>query len=187
VLGWHVDYWDYLGWKDTFGSAASTARQKRYVAARGLRGLQTPHLFAVNRPVSGSELASAVREEAKKKARFAIEGSAKLEKGKVVFEGKVRDVEGKGPGEGVTVQAVLFAKKSETKCTAGENKGRTLAEYYAVVAEGKPVPLTDALKNGIKAALATKESEANLGIAVLVEDSSKMETLECAAFPVGPS
>ena len=189
VLAWHVDYWDYLGWKDTFGSASATERQKRYRAARGLKNLQTPHLFAVNRPVSGAELAEAVRKEAAKKAPFAIEGSALLEKGKVVFEGKVKAMEGEGAaGEGVTVQAVLFARKTETKCTAGENKGKTLVEYCAVVAESKPVPLADALKKGIKVALATKETnEANLGVAVLVEDPKKMETLECAAFPVSPS
>jgi hypothetical protein len=179
-----VDYWDYLGWRDTFGSASATERQKRYVKACGLGGLQTPHLFAANRPVR--ELAEAVRKETAKKTRFAIEGRAQLEKGKVLFEGKVRAVEGEGRGEGVTVQAVLFAKKSETKCTAGENKGKTLVEYCAVVAESKPVRLADALKNGIKAAFPSREfGEANLGVAILVEDPSKMETLECAAFPVG--
>ena len=30
ALGWHVDYWDYLGWKDTFGSRANTERQRGY-------------------------------------------------------------------------------------------------------------------------------------------------------------
>lgn len=188
MLAWHVEYWDYLGWKDTFGSKEATARQKRYAAARGLKGLQTPHLFAANMPVTGAELMETVRKEAGKKAGFAIEGRAQLEKGKVLFDGKVRSLEGVGHGEGVTVQAVLFAKKTETKCTAGENKGKTLVEYYAVVAESKPVPLADALKNGIKAGLRGRElGEANLGIAILVEDPAKMETLECAAFPVNPS
>lgn len=183
-----MDYWDSLGWKDTFGTEAAVARQKRYAAARGLKGLQTPHLYAANRPVRGDEFAEVVRKEAAKKAPFAIEGSAQLEKGKVVFEGKIQKLEGEGHGEGVTVQAVLFARKTETKCTAGENKGKTLVEYFAVVAESKPVPLADALKNGIKAALGSKETnEANLGVAILVEDPKKMETLECAAFPVNPS
>jgi hypothetical protein len=183
VLAWHVDYWDSLGWKDTFGRESATERQKRYVKARGLGGLQTPHLFAANRPVR--DVRAAIREEAQKKARFAIEGSAKLEKGNVLFEGKVRAVEGEGPGQGVTVQAVLFVRKSETKCTAGENRGKTLVEYDAVAAEGKPVLLADAIRDGVRAKLGTKEKDAkNLGVAVLVEDPAKMETLECAAFPL---
>jgi hypothetical protein len=191
VLAWHVDYWDSLGWKDRFGSKEATARQKRYAATLGLKGLQTPHLYAANRPVKGAEFADAVRKEAAKKAVFAIEGRAALEKGKVVFEGTVRSLEGVGRGEGepmtqgraVTVQAVLFAKKTETKCTAGENKGRTLVEYYAVVDIGKPAPLAEKVKAELKA----PEGITDLGVAILVEDGSKMETLECGAFPVNPS
>src|SRR6476620_2894673 len=29
-LGYHVDYWDYIGWKDQFSSADSTTRQNKY-------------------------------------------------------------------------------------------------------------------------------------------------------------
>ena len=138
----------------------------------------------MNRPVTGAELAEAVRKEAEKKAPFAIEGRAALKKGKVAFEGTLRALEGVGRGEGVTVQAVLFAKKAETKCTAGENKGKTLIEYYAVVAEGKPVPLADALKKGVKAEFKTPDGIKELGVAILVENAAKMDTLECAAFAV---
>jgi hypothetical protein len=188
VLAWHVDYWDYLGWKDTFGSKAATERQKRYKAARGLPNLQTPHLFAANRPARGDEIAKVVAEEAKRKAAFAIGGRAQLEKGRVLFDGSVRALDGEGRGEGVTVQAVLFVRKAETKCAAGENKGSTLVEHYAVLEAGKPVPLADALGKGIKAGLRCRDfAEANLGIAVLVEDAARMETLACAAFPVHPS
>ncbi|KAF5183379.1 putative membrane lipoprotein lipid attachment site-like protein, partial [Thalictrum thalictroides] len=33
ILTFHVDYWDYLGWKDPFGSNQWTIRQKDYVEA----------------------------------------------------------------------------------------------------------------------------------------------------------
>jgi hypothetical protein len=149
--------------------------------ARGLKGLQTPHFFVANRPVR--DVLPAIREEAGRKAPFAIGGSAVLGKGSVVFTGTVKAV-GEGRGEGATVAAVLFARKSETKCDAGENKGKTLVEYYAVVGVGKPVTLASVLKEGIKAEFPTKEAGGNLGVAILVEDPGRMETLECAAFPV---
>src|SRR5688572_23431370 len=37
ALSYHVDYWDYLGWRDTLGGAENTARQRDYAAAHGSR------------------------------------------------------------------------------------------------------------------------------------------------------
>lgn len=42
VLGWHVDYWDYLGWKDEFSSSENTNRQMGYLNRWNLRSLYTP-------------------------------------------------------------------------------------------------------------------------------------------------
>ncbi|CAN5746050.1 hypothetical protein BH10BAC3_BH10BAC3_09200 [soil metagenome] len=42
VLEYHVDYWDRLGWKDKFSSAANTQRQQSYVNQFGLNGAYTP-------------------------------------------------------------------------------------------------------------------------------------------------
>ena len=39
-----VDYWDYLGWKDTFGSPAFSARQRGYALKRGDGNVYTPQL-----------------------------------------------------------------------------------------------------------------------------------------------
>jgi hypothetical protein len=51
-LTYHVTYWDYLGWKDTFGNSAFDSRQRDYVRGLGLRNAFTPQVI-VNGRASG--------------------------------------------------------------------------------------------------------------------------------------
>ncbi len=52
ALSWEVTYWDYLGWRDTFGNAAFTQRQYAYARALGHDGVFTPQVV-VNGRVDG--------------------------------------------------------------------------------------------------------------------------------------
>ena len=45
ALALHVDYWDYIGWADSFADPAYTARQQRYGAAAGHRTIYTPQFI----------------------------------------------------------------------------------------------------------------------------------------------
>lgn len=66
VLGFHVDYWDYQGWKDPFASSAWTVRQKAYVEALRLDTLFTPQVVVQGRAdcigTEQDKLALAVRD-----------------------------------------------------------------------------------------------------------------------------
>ena len=50
VLGYHVDYWDDLGWKDIFSNNIFTQRQKAYAKAFKLSSVYTPQIV-----VNGTE------------------------------------------------------------------------------------------------------------------------------------
>jgi len=45
ALSLHVDYWDYIGWEDTFGSPAHTARQRNYAKASDRKMVYTPQMI----------------------------------------------------------------------------------------------------------------------------------------------
>lgn len=49
ILAFHVDYWDYRGWKDPFGASAWTVRQKAYVESMRLDTLYTPQIVVQGR------------------------------------------------------------------------------------------------------------------------------------------
>lgn len=43
-LALHVDYWDYIGWADTFGQSAFSDRQKAYARKMGRNSVYTPQM-----------------------------------------------------------------------------------------------------------------------------------------------
>ena len=51
ALALHVDYWDYIGWKDTFGDPSFSQRQRDYARASGENMVYTPQMV-----VNGAEM-----------------------------------------------------------------------------------------------------------------------------------
>ncbi|WP_196260268.1 DUF1223 domain-containing protein [Pelagibacterium limicola] len=44
ALAYHIDYWDYIGWEDTFALPAHTELQKAYAASWGKNRVYTPQM-----------------------------------------------------------------------------------------------------------------------------------------------
>src|SRR5438477_3962701 len=45
AMSFHIDYWDYLGWRDTLGDSAYSERQRNYARSRGDGDVYTPQLI----------------------------------------------------------------------------------------------------------------------------------------------
>ena len=67
ILGFHVDYWNYIGWTDSFSSEAFSARQKSYVDKLNTRQVYTPQVIINGKKQfvgsNKSDLISAIRTE----------------------------------------------------------------------------------------------------------------------------
>jgi len=44
-IAFHVDYWDYIGWKDPFAKRENSLRQRRYRQQGNIKGVYTPGLI----------------------------------------------------------------------------------------------------------------------------------------------
>src|SRR5205809_963488 len=80
ALGEHVDYWDRLGWRDPFSSAAFTARQTEY-ASQAFRtdNIYTPQLIVDGREaVVGSDYRAATAAIARATAPGGAAAAARL-------------------------------------------------------------------------------------------------------------
>ena len=131
ALGEHVDYWDDLGWKDSFSSPLFTQRQHEYVRRLGLAGAYTPQLVIGGRSqaVGGDESAarSAIAEVARSNA-----GSIALRIVKDSGSETVLDVEATWSGGEAEIVAAVAEDRATTRVSRGENAGRTLTHVCAV-------------------------------------------------------
>jgi hypothetical protein len=130
VLGEHVDYWDDLGWRDTYSSHAFTVRQQEYAERLRLASPYTPQMVVDgNFEFVGSDrqLANQAFEKARAVPKVAVRISAvKIENGKVRAHIETDPLPSKSE-----VFVALALEHAQSQVLHGENGGRHL-EHVAV-------------------------------------------------------
>ncbi len=136
LLGEHVDYWNGLGWKDRFSSAAYTERQKQYVRAMRLSSAYTPqavvdgHIDVLGSDEGGLEKAIARAADNPKPAKVSLSWKS---------SGLLRISVTDAPDARVLL--AITEDGLTTQVDAGENGGRTL-RHAAVVRELREIGTT---------------------------------------------
>jgi hypothetical protein len=144
ALALHVDYWDYIGWKDQFASPDATQRQRAYVREMRQRMVYTPQMIIDGVAESvGSDRGKVEKliTEARARAKLPI-AFWRDEAGKDWVE--VGDG-AKPEGGEATVYIALYDGKHETPVQRGENAGSTLTEFN-IVREWRPIGKWDGHK-----------------------------------------
>jgi hypothetical protein len=132
MLSLAVDYWDYLGWKDTLALAGHTSRQRAYAKARGDRQVYTPQVVvdgAVH--VLGSDksaIEQAIRQEHDKASPLTLPVTV-VQDGDKLTVNVPASKDGKGLAE---VWLCPLTKSVPVPVGRGENSGHTLT-YTNVV------------------------------------------------------
>jgi hypothetical protein len=165
ALSYHVDYWDYIGWTDTFGTETNSDRQRGYSRAWGGKQIYTPQLV-----VNG---AKGVVGSRKNEVQDAM-GSAKLPLG-VTLNPNVDMLEVSIDGQAglpeATVWLVTYIDKAQVLVERGENKGKNI-EYTNIVTGHQVLGMWDPVAGAhLKLPLDQVLGQKSNGAVILVQQS----------------
>ncbi|MEP4194182.1 MAG: DUF1223 domain-containing protein [Aliishimia sp.] len=128
-LALHVDYWDYIGWKDIFADPEHAQRQRRYARVAGRRSVYTPQMIVngVDSIVGarGMEISEAISNHKDHDTGVRLQVSRTHDG--ISIEASAPN----NPGP-MVVHVVRYAESKDVKITRGENAGRSMS-YSNVV------------------------------------------------------
>lgn len=137
TLSWPVDYWDRLGWEDTFAHPHNSMRQAAYNKRFGRGGVFTPQMVFDGRFQSVGSRNEQVRrsiELALHQDRTDIHPIISIQDNTLTVTLPQSDVD-----ETIAPRAVWFLSDASVDIGEGENRGRTL-HYTNVVRSSKMLP-----------------------------------------------
>lgn len=131
-LSFHVDYWDYLGWKDTFSQAKFSARQRDYAKRFNNRSIYTPQMVVngVEEFVGSNRIkAFQAIDKVTLKASIFIDGSYKNNKKKITINYKLPKVN----YEKYNLNVALVKNEETVAIKRGENWGKKITYHNIVI------------------------------------------------------
>lgn len=182
-LSLHVDYWDYIGWKDVFARPEFTARQRWLSDLASSRTIYTPEFFVGGRELRNwrGGLAEAVARVNQRPAQADIA----ITLGKPEGNGLPVSVRA-GAKQSAQLFVALFENGLSSDVKAGENRGTMLKHDYVVREWIGPLALSsDATKPVLSRViqLPANSPARNFGIAAFVQND-KGEVLQALALPL---
>lgn len=161
ALALHVDYWDYLGWRDEFASPEHTKRQRAYGRAARQRTIYTPEMVIGGQDhVIGSrpmDVAKLLQQHSEIRKPVGVRLQREGDKVFILAEERAQITN-------AVVMVFTYTPEEVVKVRRGENAGRTLT-YHNVVSSMKRLANWD----GKEAFRGTAKVPANTPVVVMVQ------------------
>jgi hypothetical protein len=182
VLGFHVDYWNRLGWKDEFSSGAYTDRQGEYAAAFSLNSIYTPQVVVNGKTeFVGSDrnkLDRAIKNELNNDAPFTVQLSASALNNAAVSVEYTTNA-----GDKNNLNIALVQLQAVTNVRKGENSGRTL-NHINIVRDFKTVDLAKGKTGNISFAIPKGLTPNQVKIIAFTQNKTNYLVTGAASSPV---
>jgi hypothetical protein len=162
ALAWHVDYWDYIGWPDTFADPDNSERQRGYAQSWGSSRIYTPQVV-----VNGAKGVVGSRE---KDVTSAIDEAALTIPVALNLSADMLEVS-VGPHAGgaeAVVWLITFKDHAAVVIERGENAGKTV-EYSQIVTGKQMLGMFDAAGTHLKLPLSALTADGSNGAVILVQ------------------
>jgi hypothetical protein len=178
-LALHVDYWDYIGWKDPYARREFSLRQRKLSQLQRMALVYTPQVVLQGRDFRRWETQAFDEALARINAQPA-KARLKLELLRADAKGLEVEVSAElvQPAEDAVLYLAAYQSRLESRVTAGENRGRILTHDQVVLEWLGPFGITSRLAERRMLPLLPGAAASNSGAAAFVQSRRTGEVLQ---------
>lgn len=132
ALAYHVDYWDYIGWEDTFGARENSDHQRDYASSWGSSRIFTPQLV-----VNGKGGLNGSKRDAVNSALGGATLPIEVKLSEAADDMLQVSVPAKAGAADAMIWLVTFLDRADVTIERGENEGKQVA--YTQIVTGRQV------------------------------------------------
>jgi hypothetical protein len=189
-LALHVNYWDYIGWKDPYAKREFSVRQRKLTQLQRLALVYTPQVMLQGRDFRGwgtSAFDDAVAGINARPARARLELQITSASPHVLMVRASAEVLDPAQVDESGLYLAAYENRLESRVTAGENRGRTLAHDHVVLQWAGPVRFAGLRLEAERAlALLPGALAANSGVVAFVQNRRTAEVLQALLLATCP-
>jgi hypothetical protein len=178
ALSLPVDYWDYLGWKDTLASPKNSERQRWYARTLGTGSVYTPQMVINGKSHAtgwnSSDIEAAINEHSKDLAENSP--ALRFWRHESIFYIEIGNRPSAAAARQYTVWFAVIQKRADVSVTRGENGGKTLT-YFNIVREMVPVGVWEGSAKTLQLASASIIRPESEELGIIVQDNSNGEII----------
>ena len=184
-LAFHVDYWDYIGWKDRFSKSEYSDRQRKTAAFGGASFVYTPQFVLNGRDFKGwdsSRISDVIEQQQKLASRANLSLDTVTEQdGSITLKTNAEAVNSKDVKH-ADVFIALYENKLISQVKAGENSGHELKHDYVVRELFGAYQLNSKNRFNKNFTLKPEWKSKDAGAVIFVQDSANGEILQSLAL-----
>lgn len=180
-LAFHVDYWDYIGWKDEFANPSYTQRQRHLGQLNSQRSIYTPEFFVDGKEARGtSNILKKIRKA--NQTRSPLDMQLSIQQQQMQFQlhlSSQNSIE-----QSLKVQFFVYEDGLSNEVKRGENAGKTLKHQRVVRYLSPPIGLKSDVQHTIDIHPQWQRHNLGLGAMVRTVNDEYIQSIHTSLLPL---